>query len=111
MKLYYLACPYYHKDPKIMSKRVSTVTRACGYLMKSGFYCFSPITQNHQIRKQCKIESGWKIWEKYDSTLLEHCDELIVLMLEGWKESKGVKAEIELAKKLKMPIRYFYKDF
>jgi len=31
---------------------------------------------------------------------------LVVLMLDGWKESEGVLAEIELAKKTGKPIRY-----
>ena len=35
-----------------------------------------------------------------------HCDEVVVLMLEGWRKSAGVQAEIRFAAELKKPIRY-----
>ena len=45
-------------------------------------------------------------WYEYDVGWLEHCDELIVLMLPGWAESKGVRIEIEAAEELDIPVSY-----
>lgn len=38
--------------------------------------------------------------------MMAACDELVVLLLPGWRESEGVQAEIDLALELDLPIRY-----
>ena len=40
------------------------------------------------------------------SSLLEMCHEVVVLMLDGWRESVGVQAEIAIARELEKPITY-----
>ncbi len=42
-----------------------------------------------------------------DRALLERCDQLVVLMLDGWRESVGVQAEILIASELGIPTRYW----
>ena len=41
------------------------------------------------------LPTGWEFWEWLDRQHLHHCDRMIVLTLEGWDESHGVRAEIE----------------
>jgi hypothetical protein len=106
-KVFYLAAPYYHKNYAKMAERVTIVSKTCIELLKLGIYCFSPLTQNHTLRKIGKLESGWNVWGKYDEALLSHCDGIIVLKLDGWETSKGIAAEIKIAKKLNLKIYYF----
>lgn len=40
-----------------------------------------------------------------DREHLRHGDEMVVLMLDGWCESRGVQAEIDLAIEMDLPIR------
>lgn len=39
-------------------------------------------------------------------SLISKCDELWVLKIDGWEQSKGVSAEIEYAESLNIPIKY-----
>ena len=56
------------------------------------------------VRFDLPIE--WDYWERIDREHLRHCDEVVVLMLDGWRESRGVQAEIDLAIEIDLPIRY-----
>ncbi|MBX3452499.1 MAG: DUF1937 family protein [Planctomycetaceae bacterium] len=37
---------------------------------------------------------------------MARCDEVVVLTLDGWRESAGVQAEIRIAGELGKPVRY-----
>ena len=104
--LVYLATPYTHPDPAVMRLRFIKVTRVAAKLMKKGVFVFSPITHSHSIAMAGDLPKSWKYWMQYDTLILEICSKVIVLMLKGWKESKGVKAEIKLAGKLGIPVEY-----
>ena len=67
---------------------------------------FSPISHTHPIAAAGNLPVGWEFWKQYDLTFIEWCDELYVLMADGWRESTGVTAEIKLAKELGKPVRY-----
>ena len=43
-------------------------------------------------------------WYSFDLTFLAKCDILLVILLEGWAESKGVQMEINFAKMHNIPI-------
>ena len=53
-----------------------------------------------------KLPTDWNYWKNYLELILPRCDELWVLKMEGWDKSNGVAGEIELAKKLNIPINY-----
>ena len=76
--------------------------------MAAGVYVFSPISHTHPIAEAGSLPTGWEFWEAYDNIMLSRCTKLIVLMLDGWKESKGVAAEIKIAEKLGIPIVYIH---
>ena len=103
-KLGYLAAPYQHVDPEVCRKRLQAVTLQAAMLFQQGIYVFSPLTHNVPIKDLGVMLGNWEVWKEYDELLLSRCDLLYVLQLEGWEKSKGVSAEIALAKKLKLPI-------
>jgi len=92
----YLASPYTHADPAVRQARFDAACRAAAALIRQGMTIFSPIAHTHAIT-QCGLPVDWQFWEPHDRRFLELCDELIVLMLDGWKESIGVRAEIDIA--------------
>lgn len=104
--LIYLACPYSHPSHDIMVDRFNAVNKAAAKLMGEGQYLFSPISHTHPIAECGELPRGWDFWEGYDRMMLNACDKLVVLTLDGWKESKGVQAEIEIAKEFGLPIEY-----
>jgi hypothetical protein len=74
--------------------------------MNEGNIVFSPISHSHHIAAQNDLENGWDYWKKFDESFIEWCDVVVVVMLNGWKKSKGVNAEINIALKDCKPVEY-----
>jgi nucleoside 2-deoxyribosyltransferase len=100
----YLATPYAHHDPNRRALRYLRVTDAASYLMERGEHVFSPITHNHPIAERADLPRGWNFWESYDRKFLSMCDELVVFLQPGWKQSTGVTAEIAIAREMGIPV-------
>jgi hypothetical protein len=103
----YLAVPYTHEDEKVRIERFEAVNRFAAFLVDSGEFVYSPISHCHPIISVSDLSTGWEYWKAYDEMMIGHCSELFVLCLEGWRKSIGVNAEIEIAKKLGLQVRYF----
>lgn len=101
----YLATPYSHPDPAVREQRFRAACQAAVALLHAGHVVFSPITHSHPLA-QHGLPGNWHFWERYDRALLERCDEVVVLMLDGWENSVGVQAEIRIARELGKPVRY-----
>ncbi len=106
----YLASPYSHEDVKVREYRFQTSAKAASTLMKKGIHVFSPISHTHPIAMY-GLPLGWDFWEQFDRWYIERCDEVWVLMLDGWQESRGVTAEIGIATEMGKVIRYLEEDF
>jgi hypothetical protein len=105
-KLFYLASPYSHKDQEVKDNRFLVVQEVTvKMLMDANIYAFSPIAYNHPMVIH-DLPTDWNFWENYDKAFIDHCDGLVVLTIDGWKESIGVTAEIEYAKELNLPVIY-----
>jgi hypothetical protein len=107
-RLSYLACPYTHKDHAVMVDRFQKANKASARYMANGEYIYSPISHTHPIAEAAEgtLPRHWDFWEGYDRTMISCCDRLLVLTIDGWKESKGVQAEIKIAEEMGLPIEY-----
>jgi hypothetical protein len=107
-KLSYLASPYSHSDHSVMVDRFNRVSKVAAKYMSNGEYVFSPIAHTHPIAEASNgtLPRDWKFWEGYDKVMISCCDRLLVLMIDGWKESKGINGEIEIAQNLGIDIEY-----
>jgi nucleoside 2-deoxyribosyltransferase len=101
----YLASPYSHPDPAVREQRFRAACQAAVALLHAGRVVFSPIAHSHPLA-QHGLPGNWHFWERYDRAFLERCDEVVVLMLDGWQESVGVREEIRIARELRKPVRY-----
>jgi len=101
----YLASPYTHPDPDVRQARFDAACRAAAHLIRLGKTVFSPIAHSHAI---CRygVPLDWRFWERHDRRYLEVCDEVVVLALKGWRESRGVQAEIAIARELSKPVSF-----
>ncbi|HWT40364.1 MAG TPA: DUF1937 family protein [Dongiaceae bacterium] len=95
--LYYLASPYSHKDKRIMEYRYMLVAAAAAELYTRGYNLLEPIGAGHPLAIRYDLPQGYEYWKRRDELMIERSDGVIVLMIDGWKESKGVQAEIEHA--------------
>jgi len=102
----YLASPYSHPDSDVQRSRFHQVCVVAAEMMGRGEQVFSPIAHTHPIAECGDLPTGWAYWEAFDRWYIERCDEVVVLMLDGWKDSLGVKAEIKLAIELNTAVRY-----
>ena len=103
--LWYLASPYTDDDPAVMQRRYEQVCQAAAGLMRRGYCVLSPIAHSHPIA-QYGLPKEWGYWGKVDLMLLSCCDGLMILMLNGWDESQGIRTEIEYATEHNMAIHY-----
>jgi hypothetical protein len=79
--------------------------QAAAELMRAGHIVYSPVSHSHPIA-QHGLPTDWSYWEWVDRRFLEVCDEVVVLTLDGWRESVGVRAEIRIANELGKDVRY-----
>ena len=101
----YLASPYSDDNPAVRGYRFLEVCRAAAKMMREGQHVFSPIAHSHPIA-QFGLPGDWLYWEAFDRWFIERCEKVVVLMLPGWKESRGVRAEIRIAEELGKPVEY-----
>lgn len=104
--LIYLAVPFTHPDKAVMEDRFKRVNAVASKIMARGDYVFSPISHTYPIALSGDLPYDWDFWAGYDDVMISRCTSVYVLMLPGWKESKGVTAEIKLAKKYDIPVVY-----
>jgi len=100
----YLACPHSHDDENVRTARYKASIVAMGWLMNSGEMIFNPLSHATEFGINM---ANWEYWLKLDVIIIRKlCSSMTVLMIDGWEESKGVSMELELARNLKLPIRY-----
>jgi len=109
-KKIYLASPYSDPNYLIEEQRFSDVCREVAKLMNSGYVVFSPIAHCHPVAKISYLPTDYSYWKDFGISFIEWCDELWILMLDGWEKSKGIQGECETAKMLNRPIRYIISE-
>jgi Domain of unknown function (DUF1937) len=101
----YLASPYSHPNLRERAVRFDAACRAAAGLIRTGQPVFAPVVQGHALIGY-GIPSDWTFWEPLARQYLARCDQVLVLQLDGWRESEGVQAELELAAELGKRVDY-----
>jgi hypothetical protein len=109
-QLIYLASPYSHPEEAVREARFVDACMAAGALMAAGLHVFSPIAHTHPIAVRCDLPTGWDFWEAQDTAYLNACAGVIVLMLPGWIDSKGIMGEVAIANARGIPVRHYSLD-
>ena len=110
MSIIYLASPYTHEDNEVMLSRFEA---AVDYVHQSltdfPFYTiYSPVVHYHPLAERHLLPRDYEFWNKRNTDVICVAKELWVLALDGWKDSVGIKAEVEYAESLGIPISYIY---
>lgn len=104
-KVLYLACPFTHSDPAVQEYRYRMSCIAAAKLMRRGIVVFNPLSHSVPINEYLHgIEDQHTFWMGIDLPVLHRCDEVLILGLEKWTESRGVKAEMFEAMAYAKPI-------
>lgn len=67
---------------------------------RRGRLIYSPILHCHPMSVAHALPGDYNFWLQYDRNMIDRADEVMVLMLRGWQESKGVAAEIAYAESI-----------
>lgn len=102
----YLASPYSHQSKAIRSERYHAVCWAAARLMAKGYVIFCPIAHTHQISIEADNSLDQDFWKRQDAPFVAGADALFILMLDGWKTSKGVQHEIDAFRAAGKPVEY-----
>ncbi len=102
----YLASPYSHPDPAVREARFQQICNITADLMNDGVIVFSPIAHSHPIALGRTLPTDWSFWKHVDSAFILRADKLIVAMMDGWTESVGVQAEVNIATDADIPVEY-----
>jgi hypothetical protein len=113
-KVYYTASPYTalgktgREAEDLEALRYFVITDVIARLtLLHGITLLGPITTSHNLKlAQPELGTTWDFWKTIDENFMRVSDVLLVVMMEGWAQSIGVKAEIELAKKFHKEIIY-----
>jgi hypothetical protein len=117
-KVVYLACPYaptekqvaakmpvfWKLDPSklweftrkaIMETRCDEADKAAAWLMEQGYTVLSPISHSHGIAQHMAPEKrvDHELWMRQDRPFVRVSDVMVILTLDGWRESKGIDYE------------------
>ena len=90
----YLAAPYSHPDLAVCEARYKAATCAAAAFIGAGHVVFSPLTMTHPIAMILGNHLS-EVWYAFDEPFMAQCAEIVVLKIDGWRESKGVAAEVE----------------
>lgn len=103
MSYWYLGSPY-SKYLAGLEAAHRDVCREVARLIQAGIPVYSPIAHAHPVAVYGEVDPlDHKIWLPVDRPMMDAAHGLIVLKLDGWQESYGLKYEInvfEAARKL-----------
>jgi len=100
----YLASPFSHSDPMIRQYRYKKACRATARLIAAGIPVFSPLCNSVPAVELGGLEAEHSTFMAVDLPILQRCDEILVIGLDGWEQSLGVRAEVFEAMHLRKPI-------
>jgi len=117
-KLVYVASPYSvigkidESNEGFLEERWEQVNKFMAHCLDNWgdlYSFFGPISMGHRIHPYMNPKNQtFEFWVLgQDLPILQRCDELWVLMLDQWQNSRGVQREIYEAEKRNMQIRFW----
>jgi Domain of unknown function (DUF1937) len=105
---WYLGSPY-SKFAFGLEAAYRQVSEAAGLLIRAGVPVFCPIAHSHPIAKYGQLDPvNHELWVTVDAPLVRAAGGLIVLMLPGWTESRGLTHERSAFEATDRPVVYMY---
>lgn len=98
---WYLAGPYSADRDRLFLQHEQSLAK----LLRSGYKIFSPIVHCHALAKRFAMPTDEAFWRDFNFSFIAKSNGLILLLLPEWRESLGVKDELEEAQRLNLPIR------
>ena len=108
---WYLATPYSEYEAGIEEAFKEAAKIAGERFVKNGIPIFCPIAHGHPMTTEANIPvDRYDIWLPQDQPFMDAAIGLIVVQMPGWKESRGVKYEIDVFTEAGKPVVYMEWD-
>ena len=106
MQMIYIAAPYWHASEDVRNYRRKKAIEYGDLLFRKGVPFYSPLLFSERFSKNTAKE---RYWLDHGLKMVDVCEEMRVLCLEGWEDSEGVAGEIARAGKNGAEIKYIKK--
>lgn len=104
--LVYLATPY-SKYPFGIEAAFQDAANLAGILLREGVKLYSPITHGHPISTYGGIEAmNHDFWIPFDESMMRASEALLIAMMLGWEESRGISHEVDFFLQADKPVFY-----
>lgn len=104
--LIYLASPYTHPNPLVQEIRAQQAAAAAAALKRMGLHIFAPIPHGHALAKY-GLPGDYAFWKAFSRNMLSRCDAMLVLMIDGYDTSAGIKDEVDYFVDIQHGIHYY----
>lgn len=105
MKVVYVAGPYRGQCESDIVQNIRNAEAIAIRIWQAGHVALCPHKNTALFGGLCPDE----VWLKGDLEMLKRCDEIVLCC--GWQNSSGTQAEIELARKLSVPVYETIEDW
>ncbi len=105
----YLATPY-SRYPRGKDAAFQDAVAAAVICFRAGIDVYSPIAHTHPIALHGGLEGSFARWQEFDRTMIAASRGMIVVKMDGWQESTGILAEIEMCREMGKPVDYMEPD-
>lgn len=105
-KLVYVAAPFWHDDENVRNYRRRKAIEYSETLFNKGIPFYSPLMYSERFKER-KAKEGY--WIEHGLKMVDVCDEMRVLCLEGWELSGGIKGEVARAEARGIEVKYIEK--
>jgi hypothetical protein len=101
--LTYLATPY-TLTPDI-DRAFQQAARVAAHLSLAGITVFSPIVHSHPLVRAAGLDHrNPAVYAALNARMMDHCNVLVVVLMEGWHLSDGIKEEVAFFERTHKPI-------
>lgn len=102
----YLASPYSKLAATVgLDEAARIVALAAGALMEEGAVVFSPIVHGHAVATAYEFDKlDQSFWMAQCYPIAKRANLCVVLQMDGWATSEGVKAEVEFFRSRLTPV-------
>lgn len=102
----FVSVPYNHHRQDMIDFRLAMLDEYMVKLINEGITPYSTIQSMHELTIRHNISKDYDFWRDHCAKMIHASEEFHVLMLPGWRVSKGVTDEIELAHHNSVPVSY-----
>jgi hypothetical protein len=113
---WYVASPYSarglegERAKALREKRYRAAMRFVAWALEQKMIVLSSIVHCHELASIYELPKGHEFWLEYDKAMVLGGGGVIVLCIDGWQESFGVRGEVALAHASGCPVLYAIED-